>query len=852
MSILSKNGYSISLANQSDKDLKEYIKDTTIIPNVPQKLGFVVKPKPIKLSIKTDKRLYLPRYYGLEKLGKPTLNRFTDGTDIDINFKGDLRPHQTPIVKKTLKQLNDKGGGIISLYCGGGKCHGKNTPILMYNGDIKMVQNIRPGELIMGDDSTPRQVYSTCTGREKLYRIIPQYGNPYVVNRSHILSLKASRDYKNKYVKGDIVDISVKKYLRKSKEYRKYLLSYKMPFTFKEIPTRFNPYIIGYWLFNCNDNNIYIGNSQIRNAMISFLKPYNLYLDYVKPLRYTIKSTNSTNLLLLYLTTSGLDRNRHLPKEYKCNSKTNQLLILAGIIDAIAITNKTAGEYKLYIKNPTLMNDVIFLCNSLGLIHHKNGDDLIINGLNMNNPYIQSNENQLSYIGKNTLCSRFKIESLNKGNFYGFELDGNNRYLLSDGIVTHNTAIACYIIGHLKDILSSNKKTLIIVHTTDLVIQWKERIGTFLPDANVGIIQQNKMDVMGKDIVIGMVQSISMRDYPDEIFENFGFVVYDECHLMCTKIFSKSFRKTACKYTLGLSATPYRPDKCENVFFYNLGPMIHYEKRAKNDKIIAKSIKFKIKDYELKYMNNGNVNYTGSVIDITKNELRNKHIVSQVLNLMREGRKILILSSFVSHLETLYDMIEKYMDDYKVTEWTKDKHKLLYDDEIKSEIENILKSNNLTVDSDISDNIIIKINEIVQQDSPNFSYGLYIGRLKKQARAEAQNCDVILGTYKLASVGMDIPALNTLLFASPIKNIEQAVGRILRGGKDSGLQPLIIDYVDNCGIFMNQGRVRKAFYESYGYNVIEIKLDEDGNEIVKKKRAVKKKKEEKILFRKDI
>ena len=74
---------------------------------------------------------------------------------------------------------------------GSGKCHKKDTPILLYNGEIKMVQDIEIGDLLMGDDSTPREVLSLATGKDDMYDIIPEKGDKYTVNKEHILCLKA-------------------------------------------------------------------------------------------------------------------------------------------------------------------------------------------------------------------------------------------------------------------------------------------------------------------------------------------------------------------------------------------------------------------------------------------------------------------------------------------------------------------------------------------------------------------------------------------------------------------------------------------------------------------------------------
>ena len=84
---------------------------------------------------------------------------------------------------------------------GTGKCLAKDTPVIMFNGQIKKVQNIQIGECIMGDDSTPRFVLSLSSGKEMMYKIKQSLGDNYIVNESHILSLKMVQ--KPYYIKND-------------------------------------------------------------------------------------------------------------------------------------------------------------------------------------------------------------------------------------------------------------------------------------------------------------------------------------------------------------------------------------------------------------------------------------------------------------------------------------------------------------------------------------------------------------------------------------------------------------------------------------------------------------------------
>ena len=121
-------------------------------------------------------------------------------------------------------------------------------------------------------------------------------------------------------------------------------------------------------------------------------------------------------------------------------------------------------------------------------------------------------------------------------------------------------------------------KTLVVVHKTFLVNQWLERIRQFLPDARVGKIQGQEVDIENKDIVIGMLQSLSMKDYEDETFSDFGLTVFDECHHMSAEVFCRCMIKITTRYTLGLSGTMTRKDGLTKVFKMFLGEIIHKEK----------------------------------------------------------------------------------------------------------------------------------------------------------------------------------------------------------------------------------------------------------------------------------
>src|SRR6056300_853071 len=153
------------------------------------------------------------------------------------------------------------------------------------------------------------------------------------------------------------------------------------------------------------------------------------------------------------------------------------------------------------------------------------------------------------------------------------------------------TVMALYIISKLK------KKTLVIVHKSFLLNQWIERINQFLPEARVGKIQGQIIDIEDKDIVIGMLQSLSMKDYPENMFDSFGLSIYDETHHLGAEVFSKSMIKCTTNYTLGLSGTMQRKDGLTKVFKMYLGDVVHKEKTdTKEHKVLVKKIDYYVND----------------------------------------------------------------------------------------------------------------------------------------------------------------------------------------------------------------------------------------------------------------
>ena len=323
------------------------------------------------------------------------------------------------------------------------------------------------------------------------------------------------------------------------------------------------------------------------------------------------------------------------------------------------------------------------------------------------------------------------------------------------------TVLALYIAAQLK------VKTLVVVHKEFLLNQWKERIEEFIPDANIGRIQSTKINVKNKDIVLGMLQSISMIDYDENIFSDFGLVIYDECHHLGAEVFSQALLKTPCKYTLGLSATPKRSDGLSKVFEWFLGRIVYLIKKRDDNNVNVKLIDYYDNDnkYSKEIMTfTKKPNFASMINNICAFKPRLDLLINQIYLCLDEGRKVLVLSDRREHLKS---------------------------------IKNILDTNE------------------------KYSSGYYLGGMKQSELEQTEVKDTILGTFAMASEGFDCrEPLDTIILASPKSNIEQAVGRILRQEeKDRVRIPLVIDIIDCFSIFKKQGEKRVKFYKKNNYNI---------------------------------
>ena len=348
--------------------------------------------------------------------------------------------------------------------------------------------------------------------------------------------------------------------------------------------------------------------------------------------------------------------------------------------------------------------------------------------------------------------------------------------IIESFIEKNANGLICVPCGYGKTFMALNiavrlkRRFLIIVDKEFLMNQWKSEIENFIIGARVGILQANKIQMEAEkyDVTICMIQTICRREFPDGFFDQYGFTIFDECHHLGASYFCKALLKIQTKYMLGLSATPDREDGLTCVFEYYLGePVYKNTKRAPDKEAVVKAVWFDSEDPIYKDIP---VNWRGETVSakllnqVAEFEARNKKIMELIDEYAKDpNRFILILSDRISQLE----WFEKALN-----EW-----------------------------------------------STKFVHGYYIGGMKQsKLDANADKCQILLATYQMASEAFSVKKLNTVILATPRKNVEQSTGRIFRQRIDERkVAPHIIDIIDSHECHKRRWFVRQKFYKECEY-----------------------------------
>lgn len=307
---------------------------------------------------------------------------------------------------------------------------------------------------------------------------------------------------------------------------------------------------------------------------------------------------------------------------------------------------------------------------------------------------------------------------------------------------------------------------LILVHRKQLLDQWVERIQTYLniPKLKIGRFSSSKKSV-GKEITVGLMQSLAKYKNIAELENKFGTIIVDECHHIPAKTFREVIAKLNSQYLYGMTATPKRKHNDEQLIFVYIGNIIaEMEAGNTNDDIDIKPIskpKIIIKETDLEIPFKWKTDKFQLLTKIISfDTTRNKMITEDILKQVEGGNKTLVLSERKEHLEILD----------------------LY---LKGKCETIVISGD--------------------DSTPQ--------RTSKLKQINNGHYQVILSTGQFFGEGLDIKNISTLILAFPFSfegKLVQYIGRLMHSGNPK----FVFDYRDTKVAFLErQFKQRNKYYK---------------------------------------
>jgi len=296
-----------------------------------------------------------------------------------------------------------KGNPLWLMIIGSAGCHEAGQEIILDSGIVKKVEDIVVGDALLGPDGKSRIVVKLERGTGNMVRIVPVKGESFVVNEDHVLTLCHT-------VTGEIIDVSVRDFRQWSKHKQrdhKLLRASAVSFNEREDEVPLDPYFLG----------LLLGDGCVRLRGLGLM--------------------------------NCLAGNKFIPDRYQFGSVEERQAILAGLIDTDGHLHGNTFDW--ISKSKQLADDVVFISRSLGLAAY-------VSECVKSCPGFTGTYHRVSISGdltklpvrvkrkkpaprrqkKNVLHTGFTIEDVGEGEYYGFTLTGDGRYLLDDFTITHN------------------------------------------------------------------------------------------------------------------------------------------------------------------------------------------------------------------------------------------------------------------------------------------------------------------------------------------------------------------------------------------------------------------------------
>jgi len=311
-------------------------------------------------------------------------------------------------------------------------------------------------------------------------------------------------------------------------------------------------------------------------------------------------------------------------------------------------------------------------------------------------------------------------------------------------------------------IADRRQPTLILVHSKELMHQWRQRIQQFL-GVEAGQAGDGVFDL--RPITVAIVNTA--KNNLERLPEHFGQLVVDECHRVPASLFTDVASAFDCRYMLGLSATAFRRgDGMTRLINIYMGDRVH----AVDARMLAASgavVRPELDQRPTGFVGGRQDEYARLIKDLTNDEQRNRLIARDILQLIRSGHQgtILAVSDRVAHCRVLADLLA-------------------------------------------AEGAAVSV--LTGQSAPE-------ERASIVAEVQAGRVAVLIATLQLIGEGFDCPELSTLVLATPIRfegRLLQVVGRIMRPAADKRAR--VIDDVDErVAVLRRSAAARRQFFSGW-------------------------------------
>lgn len=507
----------------------------------------------------------------------------------------DARPYQLEAEQAIFNEWESGNNRTLLVLPTG--CHCRGQKVLRADGNTVKVENVRVGDRLIGADGKPRTVLHLTNGTDMLYKITPVKGEPFVVTGDHRLSLvRTNTDRKPKYPSEmndeSIKDVTVMEWISWSKS-KKHLYKLIRSGCIKRFPDRtpeetpIAPYVLGVLLGDgglTKTISVTTPDKAIFDELSAFAERYdmhlrsesagkaNTYFFVCDDARHCGKrgSRLFRELTALRLMKKG-SADKFVPEAYKYGSVQTRREIVAGLLDSDG--SCTGGGYDFISKSKQLTEDLMFICRSLGLAAYmttcRKSNQYGFSGIYF----------RLSISGdcsilpcrvkkaekrrqkKSVLRTGFKVEEYGIGEYFGFTVDGDNRYLMDDFTITHNCGKTVVFANVAKQCVQHGERVLVLAHRGELLEQAADKILKF---TGLGCATEKAEEsCLGSwyRIAVGSVQSLQREKRLEQFASDyFDAIIIDEAHHCLSDGYQRVLSHFDGAHVLGVTATPDRGD----------------------------------------------------------------------------------------------------------------------------------------------------------------------------------------------------------------------------------------------------------------------------------------------------